>query len=52
MDLLKIDVEGAELDLLGCVELHVLARVNQLSVEFHKATVLAAWNRCELGRNI
>lgn len=37
VDLLKVDVEGVELDLLGRVEPDLLERVDQLSVEFHDA---------------
>jgi len=35
-DLIKMDVEGAELGVLECVPVRVLERVRQLTVEFHQ----------------
>jgi FkbM family methyltransferase len=40
VDLLKVDVEGVELDLLGRIEPDLLERINQLSVEFHDAAAI------------
>lgn len=37
IDLLKVDIEGAELDLLTNTDPSVLARVNQIAVEFHES---------------
>jgi FkbM family methyltransferase len=37
IDLLKVDIEGAELDLLADTKPSVLARVDQIAVEFHES---------------
>ena len=47
IDLLKIDVEGAEIDLLLQAEERVLARVSQITVEFHAHTLELLSNREE-----
>jgi FkbM family methyltransferase len=37
VDLLKVDIEGLELELLGSLERPILDRINQLTVEFHES---------------
>jgi FkbM family methyltransferase len=37
IDLLKVDIEGAELDLLTDTKPSVLARIDQIAVEFHES---------------
>jgi FkbM family methyltransferase len=37
VDLLKVDIEGAELDLLANIQPSVLARIDQIAVEFHES---------------
>lgn len=37
IDLLKVDIEGAELDLLANIQPSVLARIDQIAVEFHES---------------
>lgn len=36
IDLIKMDIEGAELDILECLPLEVLERIRQITVEFHQ----------------
>lgn len=37
VDVLKVDIEGLELDLLASLDARVLDRINQLTVEFHES---------------
>ena len=37
VDVLKVDIEGLELELLASLDAHVLDRINQLTVEFHES---------------
>ncbi len=37
IDLLKLDIEGAEVDVLAAIEPELLARIKQITVEFHGA---------------
>jgi FkbM family methyltransferase len=37
VDVLKVDIEGLELELLASLNAHVLDRINQLTVEFHES---------------
>lgn len=36
IDLIKMDIEGAELDILECLPLEVMERFRQITVEFHQ----------------
>jgi len=37
VDVLKVDIEGLEIELLASLDAHILDRVNQLTVEFHES---------------
>lgn len=52
IDLLKIDVEGAEIEILLRLEERVLARVKQIAVEFHAHTPELLSNRAEETRKV
>jgi methyltransferase FkbM-like protein len=47
IDLMTMDIEGAELDVLECVPTRVLERVRQFSVEFHQFIYPESRNRIE-----
>ncbi len=47
IDLLKIDVEGAEIEILLGLAENVLARIRQITVEFHAHTLELLSNRAE-----